>query len=52
VQRTVEDSDEVDSLDDEDLRIAELEKKLGMGKEKKSKVEDDGLDGTCKVLLN
>jgi hypothetical protein len=40
------------SLDEEDLRIAELEKKLGLGKEKKSKVEDDGLDGIYKVFLN
>jgi hypothetical protein len=34
-----------DSEDVEDRRIAELEKKLGMDKERRSKVEDDGLDG-------
>jgi hypothetical protein len=37
--------DEDDSLDEEDLRIAELEKKLGMDKQKKSNLEDDGLEG-------
>jgi len=52
MQRTLQNSDEADSLDEEDLRIVELEKKLGMGKEKKSQVDDDGLDGTCKVFLN
>jgi hypothetical protein len=41
----IESPDEEDSLDEEDLRIAELEKKLGMDKRKKSNVEDDGLEG-------
>ena len=51
-QRALPGSDEDDSLDEEDLRIAGLEKKLGMGKQKKSKVEDDGLDGTCRVFFS
>jgi hypothetical protein len=40
-----------DSEDEEDRRIAALEKKLGMHKEKRSKVEDDGLDGNLLPLI-
>ena len=45
-------SDEDNSLDDEDLKIARLEKKLGVDKGKKSNVEDDGLEGNCHYFQN
>ena len=40
--------------DEEDRRIAELEKKLGMDKEKRMRGEDDGLDGVpaCHFCVN
>ena len=44
--------DEDDSPDEENLRIAELEMKLGMDKIKGSKGVDDGLDGTPQDLPN
>jgi len=38
-----------DSEDEDDKRIAELEKKLGLDKEKRPKVAEDGLDGPLHV---
>jgi hypothetical protein len=51
LKRNVQESDEEDLVDEEDLRIAELEKRLGIHKEGKSKGGEDGLDGTCKRFL-
>jgi hypothetical protein len=39
-------SEDDGAFDDEDRTIAELEKKLGMGKGKKSKLGDEELDGS------
>ena len=40
-----------DSEDEDDKRIAELEKKLGLDKEKRSTVAEDGLDGPHPIIF-